>query len=60
VDPLTKADAHKLEEEYSNPATKKKEKQKTLKRNRVSTVKFMGVVMDTLDRHKKRFLYRDG
>lgn len=32
VEPLTKADAEKLEQEYANPASKKKEKQKTLKR----------------------------
>lgn len=62
VEPLTKADAEKLEQEYANPASKKKrkakdpEKKKPLKKGTRTyyIVKFMEKVMDTLDRHDKK------
>ncbi|KAG2211633.1 hypothetical protein INT47_008730 [Mucor saturninus] len=63
VDPLTKAAAEKLEQEYANPATKKRkvkdpEKKKPLKKGTTAyhIFKFLESTMDTLDRHdKKRF-----
>ncbi|GAA5798519.1 hypothetical protein HPULCUR_003923 [Helicostylum pulchrum] len=61
VEPLTKADAEKLEQEYANSVTKKRkakypEKKNPLKKGTTAyhIVKFMEVVMDTLDRHVKK------
>ncbi|KAI9471934.1 MAG: hypothetical protein EXX96DRAFT_642180 [Benjaminiella poitrasii] len=61
IDPLTKAAAEKLEQEYTNPATKKRkakdpEKKKPLKKGTTTyyIVKFLEATMDTLDRHDKK------
>lgn len=61
VEPLTKADAEKLEQEYANPTSKKRkvkdaEKKKPLKKGTTAyhIVKFMERVMDTLDKHDKK------
>ena len=64
VEPLTKADAEKLEQEYANPASKKRkakdlEKKKPLKKGTAAyhIVKFMEKVIVILDRlDKKGFL----
>lgn len=61
VEPLTKTDAEKLEQEYANPATKKRkakdpEKKKPLKKGTTAyhIVKFLEAIMDTLDKHGKK------
>lgn len=65
VDPLTKSDVQKLEQEYPRPETKKRKantqeaKPKPLKKGTTAyhIVKFMEVVMDTLDKHDKKGFY---
>jgi hypothetical protein len=64
IEPLTKADAEKLEQEYANPATKKRkaknpEKKKPLKKETTAyhIVKFLEATMDTLDKHDKKVIF---
>jgi len=61
VEPLTKTDVEKLEQEYANPATKKRkakdpEKKKPLKKGTTAyhIVKFLEAIMDTIDKHGKK------
>ncbi|KAG2212586.1 hypothetical protein INT47_000562 [Mucor saturninus] len=60
VEPLTKAVAEKLEQEYANPCSKKRKakdpKKNPLKKGTTAyhIVKFLEATMDTLDKHDKK------